>query len=430
MKFNRFLTCLAPLVLVLSIVNVSSVDAATAPIAKWKMTALAPSTSYATSSIASTNSAGTKVWSVSGSCSMKSGKVITKNTGSCLVKLVVKARGKFATKAFSRRFLIQKSPTFTTIATVPTQPSTTTTLALPYSKRTIENGLGSRMQTDVFVVGSTVYAATRGGGLSISTDGGATFTKRTTANGLGGNTVLGVYVVGSTVYAATANYDGDQGGLSISTDGGATFTNRSTANGLPVNYVGGVSVVGSTVYAATSEVVSISTDGGATFTDLKNSSGVPIWGGAIYVDGPTIYTGSSGSGGLNIVSIVGSSISQQTRKTTDGLGSNTVYGVFASGSKVYAATDGGLSISTDSGATFTNRTTANGLGSFNVRSVYASGSMVYASTSGGLSISTDSGETFTNYTTTSGLASNSVRRVSVIGSKIYIATDLGLSISN
>ncbi len=52
-----------------------------------------------------------------------------------------------------------------------------------------------------------------------------------------------------------------------------------------------------------------------------------------------------------------------TNKTTaNGLGNNTVRGVFASGSTVYAATSGGLSISTDSGASFTNKTTANGLG--------------------------------------------------------------------
>ena len=61
-----------------------------------------------------------------------------------------------------------------------------------------------------------------------------TFTNRTTADGLGDNKVLGVYAVGATVYAATL------GGLSISTDGGATFTNRTTANSsLRNNYVWG-----------------------------------------------------------------------------------------------------------------------------------------------------------------------------------------------
>ena len=79
-----------------------------------------------------------------------------------------------------------------------------------------------------------------------------------------------------------------------------------------------------------------------------------------------------------------------TNKTTaNGLGSDYVYAVYASGSSVYAATGGGLSISTDGGVTFNNKTTSNGLGSNTVGGVYASGSSVYAATVGGLSISAD-----------------------------------------
>ena len=63
-----------------------------------------------------------------------------------------------------------------------------------------------------------------------------------------------------------------------------------------------------------------------------------------------------------------------------------MYGVYASGSNIYAATDGGLSISTNGGSSFTNYTIANGLGSNNVRGVYASGSSIYVATLGGLSI--------------------------------------------
>ncbi|MFH1263856.1 MAG: hypothetical protein V1495_10510 [Pseudomonadota bacterium] len=55
-----------------------------------------------------------------------------------------------------------------------------------------------------------------------------------------------------------------------------------------------------------------------------------------------------------------------------------------------------MSISTDGGATFTNRTTADGLGDNDVNGVFAVGSTVYAATDGGgLSISTDGGTTFT-----------------------------------
>jgi hypothetical protein len=71
--------------------------------------------------------------------------------------------------------------------------------------------LGSNNVRGVYAVGSTVYIATYGGGLSISTDGGANFTNKTTTDGLGSNRLLGVYAVGTTVYAAT------DGGLSIST---------------------------------------------------------------------------------------------------------------------------------------------------------------------------------------------------------------------
>ena len=72
------------------------------------------------------------------------------------------------------------------------------------------------------------------------------------------------------------------------------------------------------------------------------------------------------------------------KTTTDGLGSNGVLGVYASGSTIYAATIGGLSISTDGGTTFINKTTTDGLGSNVVYGVYASGSTIYAATYGGL----------------------------------------------
>jgi len=84
--------------------------------------------------------------------------------------------------------------------------------------------------------------------------------------------------------------------------------------------------------------------------------------------------------------------------------------------------------------TFTNYTTSNGLGNNSVRGVYASGSSIYAATSagdgrGGLSISTNGGTSFTNYTTANGLGSNFMRGVYASGSSIYVATEGGLSIA-
>ncbi len=90
---------------------------------------------------------------------------------------------------------------------------------------------------------------------------------------------------------------------------------------------------------------------------------------------------------------------------------------------------GGLSISTDGGNTFTNKDETNGLGYDTVKGVYVSGLTVYAATSKGLSISTDGGKTFTNKTTTNGLGTNAVNGVYVDGTTIYAATNNGLSIA-
>ena len=296
------------------------------------------------------------------------------------------------------------------------QPTTNASAAvIAFTNIAALYGLGTEHVTGgVFADGSNVYAATTGG-LSISTDGGATFTSKTTANGLGAKSVRGVFASGAIVYAATT------GGLSISTDSGATFTNKTTTDGLGDNAVIGVFASGSTVYAATAGGLSISTDSGATFTNrtttngLGNNSVIDV-----FASGSTIYAATNG--GLSISTDSGATFTNKT--TTDGLGHNRVRGVYTVGATVYAATDGGVSISTDSGATFTNK-----LGT-QVNDVYAVGSTVYAATNaGGLFISTDSGATFTNKTIADGLGSNQLYGAYAVGSAVYAATQNGLSIS-
>ena len=111
-------------VALVSSVMAPSVDAATSPIVTWKVTTLKPSTGYATSTIASTNSTGAKIWSVSGSCILKSGKVTTKASGSCTVKLVLKAQGKYSAKTASKKLTIA-SGTLSSVATVAVASTTT-----------------------------------------------------------------------------------------------------------------------------------------------------------------------------------------------------------------------------------------------------------------------------------------------------------------
>ncbi len=97
------------------------------------------------------------------------------------------------------------------------------------------------------------------------------------------------------------------------------------------------------------------------------------------------------------------------KTTANGLASNFLQGVYASGSSIYVSTNGaGLSISTNEGASFTTRTTTNGLGNNFVDDAYASSNSLYVATNSGLSISTDGGSTFSNRTTANGLVGNSV----------------------
>ena len=86
------------------------------------------------------------------------------------------------------------------------------------------------------------------------------------------------------------------------------------------------------------------------------------------------------------------------KTTTNGLGSNTVNGVYVSGSTVYAATTGGLSISTNGGSSFSNiiGDVTTGLGNSNVKGVFVSAGTIYAATTSGLSISTNGGTSFVN----------------------------------
>jgi hypothetical protein len=103
--------------------------------------------------------------------------------------------------------------------------------------------------------------------------------------------------------------------------------------------------------------------------------------------------------------------------------------VFAVGNTIYAAiqdgpgaNDYGVSISTNGGTNWTNNT-ANGLGSTYVYGVYAVGNTVYAATREGLSISTNGGTNWTNYTTAnSGLGGDEVLDVYVFDGIVYAAT--------
>ena len=217
--------------------------------------------------------------------------------------------------------------------------------ATSFNNRTPANSsLGNIRVNSVTVSGSTIYASTNGGGLSISTDGGTTFTNKTTGAGLGSNILWGVALDGGNIYVATT------GGVSISTNGGLSFTNYTA--GLGSTNVYGVFVSGGVIYAATAGGVSTSPTGAVVFTPLAGLGSVNTRG--VFVVGATVYAATSS--GLAISTDGGTNFTTYT--TADGLGSNTVRGAFASGGTIYAATDGGLSITGASAASGPNVPTA------------------------------------------------------------------------
>jgi sulfatase modifying factor 1 len=251
---------------------------------------------------------------------------------------------------------------------------------------TTANGLGRNWVYKVYTVGSTIYAATYGGGLSVSPDHGANWTTYTTANGLG-NYVIDVYVTGSTIYAAA------DGGLSVSTDHGAHWTDYRFYNGFSPVGVIGVYASGSTIYVGTGGGLRISPDHGINWTTYTTANGLAsdaVEG--VYADGRTIYAATSSPSyraGLSVSPDDGANWISYS--TDNGLASNSQYGlyvfdVYADGSTIYAATDGGLSLSPDNGASWTTFTTASGLAGPDVQDIYVAGGKIYAATGGGLSV--------------------------------------------
>jgi len=117
------------------------------------------------------------------------------------------------------------------------------------------------------------------------------------------------------------------------------------------------------------------------------------------------------------------------RTTANGLGHNNINDVVVVGNNVYAATDGGISISTDGGVTFVNKTTAQGLPVNLVTSIAVVGTNIYAGTASGLAVSTDGGTSFTTKTTVQGLSDDNIRSVAASGTNVYVASGLAVSIS-
>jgi hypothetical protein len=153
----------------------------------------------------------------------------------------------------------------------------------------------------------------------------------------------------------------------------------------------------------------------------------------VYANGTDVYVANETwpAGGLGVSSDYGETFRIVNRSTTNNtLGSDAVNFVRVFGSKLYVGTEGGLSVSSDGGTTFTNYdNNNNSLGENNVMSVFVDGTKIYAGTyGGGLRVSTDGG---TNFNHLSNMTGSMVREVVVDGNTLFVATfDAGLWFSS
>lgn len=239
---------------------------------------------------------------------------------------------------------------------------------------TTTNGLGSNTVYGVFVTGTTMYAATSEG-LSYKAlkvlIGHTSWSTYTAKNGPGDNPINGVFVysyraLGLTTTTITKIFAATTTGLYVAVDDGSTCTWTKPLDGKSVNAVYASGKFATTIYAATTTGLYISTNSGTDWTPyVTGTNGIPNntvnW---VYYFNPNIYVATSA--GLSR-----SGNSGTTWSSLNTVGSLTVNCVYISGLNIYAATNNGLYISTDNGENWENYVQADGLGSNTVYEVYA-----------------------------------------------------------
>lgn len=236
--------------------------------------------------------------------------------------------------------------------------------------------------TKITGTGSTLYAAIANGsgygGVAVSTDLGRSFVVRGKDDGIPDTNVDDVAASGSGVYAATFSGFGD------SADGGATFVQR-TVNPSAGSNVDCVWGNGTTVWACAGSTLNLSTNSGDTFAQRLTGASSP---NAVAVSGTNVYL--STTDGLWVSSTGGAAGSFVRRGTAEGLGSALLYDVAVDGSgAVLVATNGGLFVSTDAGASFQPVASQ-----VYPRGLFAQGSTWYAALYGGVAVSQDGGATW------------------------------------
>ena len=111
MKLIRLVFCLASFGIWTDSMFTPTVQAATEQV-WWVTPTLTTTTKYRPEEIAQTNSTGKKIWSSTGSCKVRQEGGTTflftsRTSGSCALKLILKAHGKYPTRSFARNLSVR-----------------------------------------------------------------------------------------------------------------------------------------------------------------------------------------------------------------------------------------------------------------------------------------------------------------------------------
>ncbi|HZS05030.1 MAG TPA: Ig-like domain-containing protein [Blastocatellia bacterium] len=271
----------------------------------------------------------------------------------------------------------------------------------------VNNGLTDDRIRTLFVSGTTLFAATEGGGVFRTADNGNNWSSAN--NGLQSNRVFSLGVSGSNLYAGT-----DQG-ISVSTDNGDNWTSVNT--GLPTAplTIPAMAIYSTKIYAAVNESVYEMPAGGSSWT--KADMGLPRAPlTTLSVIGSNLYAGTLNSGiyRTTLISVI------YFNPVNAGLRNREVLSLLAVGTNLFAGTKGGVYVSADNGQNWTSSSA--GIPLTRPRCFAQIDSTLFVGTYGsGMFKSTDNGATWTSIGDT--LPSVYYTALAAFGSDLYAGTD-------
>lgn len=200
------------------------------------------------------------------------------------------------------------------------------------------SGLTNSEIWSLAVSGSNLFAGT-GSGVFLSTDNGSSWTEK--KSGLTDAIVYSFAISDTNLFAGTGD------GVFLTTDNGTNWTEVSS--GLPNNSVRAIAVSGSNLFAGVGFGIYLSTNSGTNWTPV--SSGLPnnttIY--SLAASGTVLFAGTNG-GGVYISTNNGTNWNEANINLT-----NIVIWSFAvTGNNVFAGTDDGVFLTTDNGASWSN----------------------------------------------------------------------------